>query len=123
MVKCYIILLPIKHSDTYTFVCTANTQSSGMSECSFFYPTTNASISVTTGTVCIGCVIDNELATNVTFEIANSTEFEPDGILTVIEAEHLFHTNIGTLVQCSSGNKTANVTVFLERKFKILNVF
>ena len=104
---------------------TVNTQSSsGMSECYFLYPTTNITISVPNGIVCFGCVIEDELAYNATFQIAGyETVFEPDGILTVFSAEDVFNTNTGTVVQCSSGNNTASVTVFLESKLHVFCYF
>ena len=106
----------MNHNDTFVYSYTQS--SSGMSECPFLYPTTNITISVPNGTACFGCVFEDELAYSATFQIANSTGYETNGILTVFSAEDVFNTNTGTVVQCSSGNNTASVTVFLESKLK-----
>ena len=75
---------------------------------------------VSSGTVCLECIVDGDLATDATFQIHNSPVSPSDGTvvngtLVVFDSESLFSTS--TSVRCSSGTVTHQANVEHTSKF------
>ena len=83
-------------------------------------PSQTVTVHVSSGTVCLECIIDGVLATDASFLILNSPVSPSEGTvvngtLVVFDSESFF--SISTIVRCSSGTVTHQVSVEYSSKF------
>ena len=81
---------------------------------------------VSSGTVCLECIIDGVLATDATFQVLNSPVSPSDGTvvngtLVVFDSESLFGTS--TIVRCSSDTVTHQANVEHSSKFTLPQMY